>query len=49
MSAQARKVMRGEGEPTVRVSLGGGLTIGDGSFVVIAGPCALENAEPRWR
>jgi 3-deoxy-7-phosphoheptulonate synthase len=46
MSAQAaRKVMRGEGEPTVKVSLGSGLTIGDGSFMVIAGPCALENGE----
>jgi len=42
---EAKKVMRGTGEATVKVSLGDSLTIGDGSFVVIAGPCALENTE----
>jgi len=42
---KARKVMRGEGEPTVKVALGAGITVGDGAFTVIAGPCALENAE----
>lgn len=45
MSGQARKVLRSEGEETVKVSLGNGLTVGDGTFTVIAGPCALENAE----
>ncbi len=42
---KARKVMRGEGEPTVKVALGAGITVGDGAFTVIAGPCALENAD----
>lgn len=42
---EAKKVMRGTGEATVKVSLSDSLTIGDGSFVVIAGPCALENTE----
>ena len=42
---EARKVLRGAGEPTIQVSLGAGLTIGDGRFLVIAGPCALESAE----
>ncbi len=41
---EARKVLRKAGDETVRVSLGYGLTIGDGSFTVCAGPCALENA-----
>ena len=43
--AEARKVMRGSGEATVRVAIGGGLFVGDGGFTVIAGPCAVENAE----
>lgn len=42
---EARKVLRKPGEETVRVSLGYGLTVGDGSFTVFAGPCALENVE----
>ncbi len=42
---EATKVLRGTGEPTLRVALGSGVTLGDGSFTVIAGPCALENAE----
>ncbi len=42
---EARKVLRGAGEPTIQVSLGAGLIIGDGRFLVIAGPCALESAE----
>ncbi|MFT3708682.1 MAG: 3-deoxy-7-phosphoheptulonate synthase [Archangium sp.] len=42
---EAKKVLRGDGEPTVKVALSSSLTIGDGSFVVIAGPCALENGE----
>lgn len=41
----ARKVLRTAGEATVQVALGSGLTVGDGGFIVIAGPCALENAE----
>ena len=41
---QARKVLRSAGEETLKISLGG-LTVGDGTFTVIAGPCALENAE----
>ena len=41
---QARKVLRSAGDETVKVTVGG-LTIGDGAFTVIAGPCALENAE----
>jgi 3-deoxy-7-phosphoheptulonate synthase len=46
MAAQeATKVMRAEGQATVQVSLGAGLTVGNGDFTVIAGPCALENAE----
>ncbi len=46
MSGQeARKVLRGPGEATTRVSLGGGLALGGGDFAVIAGPCALENVE----
>lgn len=42
---EARKVLRKSGDETVRVSLGYGLTIGDGSFTVFAGPCALESVE----
>jgi 3-deoxy-7-phosphoheptulonate synthase len=42
---EATKVLRGAGEATVQVSLGSGVTLGNGSFTVIAGPCALENAE----
>jgi 3-deoxy-7-phosphoheptulonate synthase len=42
---EARKVLRRDGEPTVRVSLGSGLSIGGGGFTVIAGPCALENGD----
>jgi 3-deoxy-7-phosphoheptulonate synthase len=42
---EATKVLRGKGEPTLKVALGSGVTLGDGSFTVIAGPCALENAE----
>lgn len=41
----ATRVMRGSGEQTTRVRLGHGLEVGGGDFVVIAGPCALENAE----
>lgn len=42
---EAKKVLRAAGEDTVKVALSPSLTIGDGSFVVIAGPCALENTE----
>lgn len=42
---EATKVLRRAGEATVQVSLGSGVTLGDGRFTVIAGPCALENAE----
>lgn len=41
----AKKVMRGPSDATVRVSLGQGITLGDGSFTVMAGPCAIENTE----
>jgi 3-deoxy-7-phosphoheptulonate synthase len=41
----AAKVLRGVGQPTTRVRLGPGVELGGGDFVVIAGPCALENAE----
>jgi 3-deoxy-7-phosphoheptulonate synthase len=36
--------MRNGGQ-TTRVRLGHGLEVGGGDFVVVAGPCALENAE----
>lgn len=42
---EARKVLRGAGEATVEVRLGAGGTVGGGAFTVIAGPCALENAD----
>lgn len=42
---EARKVMRSEGATPVQVTLGNGLSIGDGRFTVFAGPCAIENAE----
>jgi 3-deoxy-7-phosphoheptulonate synthase len=42
---EARKALRGAGDTTVQVSLGAGLTVGNGSFTVIAGPCALENLD----
>ena len=42
---EAKKVLRGAGERTVQVSLGSGVTLGNGSFTVIAGPCALESIE----
>ena len=42
---EATKVLRGEAEATVLVKLGSGVTLGDGRFTVIAGPCALENAD----
>lgn len=42
---EATKVLRATGEATVQVSLGSGVTLGDGRFTVIAGPCALESAE----
>lgn len=42
---EARKVLRGTGEATVEVRLGAGVTVGGGAFTVIAGPCALENAD----
>lgn len=46
MSAgQASKVLKGSDGATTRVRLGMGLEVGGGDFVVIAGPCALENAE----
>lgn len=41
----AKKVLRGPSDETVRVSLGHGVTLGDGSFTVMAGPCAIENTE----
>lgn len=41
----AKKVLRGPSDETVRVSLGHGITLGDGSFTVMAGPCAIENTE----
>jgi len=41
----AKKAMRGPADETVRVSLGHGVTLGDGSFTVMAGPCAIENTE----
>ncbi len=42
---EATKVLRGHDDATVLVKLGAGVTLGDGRFTVIAGPCALENAE----
>lgn len=45
MAGQSLKALRTNGEPTTRVSLGMGLEVGGGDFVVIAGPCALENGE----
>lgn len=42
---EAKKVLRKDGESTIKVALSPTLTIGDGSFVVIAGPCALENTD----
>ena len=42
---EATKVLRAAGEATIQVSLGSGVTLGDGRFTVIAGPCALENAD----
>ncbi|MFO0599368.1 MAG: 3-deoxy-7-phosphoheptulonate synthase [Myxococcaceae bacterium] len=42
---EAKKVLRRAGEETVRVQVGRSLMVGDGSFSVFAGPCALENAE----
>ena len=42
---EATKVLRAAGEATVQVSLGSGVTLGDGGFTGIAGPCALENGE----
>ena len=39
------QVLREIGERTIRVRLGYGLEIGGGDFVVIAGPCALENTD----
>ncbi len=42
---EATKVLRAAGEATIEVSLGLGVTVGDGRFTVIAGPCALENAD----
>ncbi len=44
-SHEATKVLRAAGEATIQVSLGSGITVGDGGFTVIAGPCALENAD----
>ncbi|MDP3155125.1 MAG: 3-deoxy-7-phosphoheptulonate synthase [Archangium sp.] len=44
-SHEATKVLRAAGEATIQVSLGSGVTLGDGRFTVIAGPCALENAD----
>jgi 3-deoxy-7-phosphoheptulonate synthase len=41
---EAGKALRNPGEATARVRLGMGLELG-GDFVVIAGPCALENVE----
>ncbi|MEW5738811.1 MAG: 3-deoxy-7-phosphoheptulonate synthase [Myxococcota bacterium] len=38
------RVLR-SGGPSTRVHLGPGLEVGGGDFVVVAGPCALENAE----
>jgi 3-deoxy-7-phosphoheptulonate synthase len=45
MIAPTSKVLRGVGQDTTRVKLGHGVEVGGGEFVVIAGPCALENAE----
>ena len=42
---EARKVLRSEGATPVNITLANGLTIGDGRFTVIAGPCAIENPE----
>ncbi|MGV3619344.1 MAG: 3-deoxy-7-phosphoheptulonate synthase [Archangium sp.] len=42
---EARKVLRKPGDETVRIPLGYGLTVGDGSFTVFAGPCALESVD----
>jgi 3-deoxy-7-phosphoheptulonate synthase len=41
----ATRVMRDSGEATTRVRLGHGVEVGGGDFVVVAGPCALENAQ----
>lgn len=44
-SGGPHQVLRAIGDRTIRVRLGHGLEIGGGDFVVIAGPCALENTE----
>ncbi len=44
-TADARRALRKPGEATVRVSLGHGHDVGQGDFLVIAGPCAVEGAE----
>ncbi len=42
---EARQVLRSGGDQTVRVSLGHGVTVGDGGFTVMAGPWAIESIE----
>ncbi len=44
-SGGPQHVLRAVGERTVRVRFGPSLEIGNGDFVVIAGPCALENTD----
>ncbi len=44
-SGGPHQVLRAVGERTIRVRLGHGIEIGGGDFVVIAGPCALENTD----
>ncbi len=44
-SGGPHQVLRAVGERTIRVRLGHGVEIGGGDFVVIAGPCALENTD----
>ena len=39
------RVLRGAGRPTTRVQLAPGVALGGRDFVVMAGPCAIE--EPR--
>jgi 3-deoxy-7-phosphoheptulonate synthase len=41
----ASKTLRHVGAPTARVRLGMGLEVGNGDFIVVAGPCALETSE----
>ncbi len=45
MASTATRVRREAGGPTQLVRLGHGLEVGQGDFVVVAGPCAVESGE----